>query len=94
MLKRPGEVAARPQNESCSTLKWSSSTGQQPPLTRRHTNTRQNAVLQTLSEIRWKGSAPKRKADVRLHALSFYTRAAGRGARGETRTPTVIGLFC
>ncbi len=41
-----------------------------------------------------KGLAPKRKADVRLHALSFYTRAAGRGARGETRTPTVIGLFC
>ncbi len=66
MLKRPGEVAARPQNESCSTLKWSS-TGQQPPLTRSHTNTRQNAVLQTLSEIHWKGSAPKRKADVLLY---------------------------
>ncbi len=33
-------------------------------------------------------SAPQRKA------LSFYTRTAGRGARGETRTPTAIGLFC
>ncbi len=52
------------------------------------------AVLQTLSEIHAEGSAPKQKADVRLHTLSFYTRAAGRGARGETRTPTVIGLFC
>ncbi len=38
-------------------------------------------------------AAPKRKAVVRLHALSFYTPTAGRGARGETRTPTVIGLF-
>ncbi len=34
------------------------------------------------------------KTDVRLHALSFYTRTAGRSARDETRTPTVIGLFC
>ncbi len=25
--------------------------------------------------------------------LSFYARAAGRGAHGETHTPTVIGLF-
>ncbi len=39
-------------------------------------------------------SAPQRKTDVRLHALSFYTRTAGRSARGETCTPTVIGLFC
>ncbi len=29
------------------------------------------------------GLAPKRKADVRLHAVSFYTRATGRGACGE-----------
>ncbi len=28
-------------------------------------------------------SAPQRKTVVRLHALSFYTRTAGRGARGE-----------
>ncbi len=41
-----------------------------------------------------KGFAPKWKADVRLHMLSFYIRAAGRGAHGETRTPNVIGLFC
>ncbi len=39
-------------------------------------------------------SAPRRKTDVPLYALSFYTRAVGRGARGETRMPTVIGLFC
>ncbi len=39
-------------------------------------------------------SAPQRKTVVRLHALSLYTRTAGRGARGETRTPTAIGLFC
>ncbi len=28
-----------------------------------------------------------------LHALSFYTHAAGQGAHGKTRMPTVIGLF-
>ncbi len=41
----------------------------------------------------WPGhtvSAPQQKTDVRLHALSFYIRVAGRGARGETCPPTVI----
>ncbi len=67
------------------------STGQQPPLTRRNTNA---VVLLCRHSRDLQGSAPKRKADVRLHALSFYTRTAGQSARGETRTPTVIGLFC
>ncbi len=69
-----------------------SSTGQRPPLTRRNTNALPFRLANTLETCN--GSAPKRKADVRLHALSFYTRTAGRSARGETRTPTVIGLFC
>ncbi len=45
----------------------------------------------------WPGhtvSAPQQKTDVRLHVLSFYTRAVGQGARGEKHMPTVIGLFC
>ncbi len=66
------------------------STGQRPPLTRRNTNAVCFADTLEIAE----GSAPKRKAVVRLHALSFYTRTAGRGACGETRMPTVIGLFC
>ncbi len=37
VLKRPGEVAARPQNEELQHA-VRSSTGQQPPLTRRNTN--------------------------------------------------------
>ncbi len=51
------------------------------------------AVLQTLLDICTERLGPKRKADVRLHALSFYTRTTGRGDSGETRMPTVIGLF-
>ncbi len=91
ILKHPGEVAARPQNEKLQHF-VSSSTGQQPPLM--HCNT--NAIYCLADTLRdlLKASAPKRKAVVRLHALSFYTRTAGRGAHGETCTPTVIGLFC
>ncbi len=55
-----------------------SSTGQQPPLT--YSNTNAVCCLVDTRRFALKGSAPKRKAVVRLHALSFYT-------------PTVIGLF-
>ncbi len=85
--------AEAPRGGSSETAK-KSSTGQRPPLTRRNTNALlwDSSCSNTLETCN--GSAPKRKADVRLHALSFYTRTAGRSARGETRTPTVISLFC
>jgi len=81
----------RPQNKKLQQA-VRSSTGQQPLLTRRNTYA-VCCLADTLGDS-LKGSAPKRKAVVRLHTLSFYTRTMGRGASGETRTPTVIGLFC
>ncbi len=41
--------------------------------------------------LRWRAVTPTLFKNV--HALSFYIRG-GRGACGETCTPTVIGLFC
>ncbi len=79
--------------ESCNTPKRSS-TGQQPPLMHRNTNSQGCFVDTHGDSVFLEGSAPKRKADVRLDTLSFYTRAAGQGACDETRTATVVGLFC
>ncbi len=77
--------------ESCNTPKRSS-TGQQPPLMHRNTNSQGCFVDTRGDSVFLEGSAPKRKADVRLDALSIYTRAAG-GVR-VTKHAQQLSLAC
>ncbi len=77
-------------------LEWVSNSGvfQGIPLVSHSDTSRRHSCCTTAV---WPGhtvSAPQRKIVVRSHALSYYTRTAGRSARGKTCTPTVIGLFC
>ncbi len=90
VLKHPGKAVARLQNGSCSMLRWSSSTGQQLSLTHCNTNTHQNAVLQTLSEISrrlgseaksWCASVAKHARQLSLACFVNTRRLLGSRAR-------------